>query len=132
MINYYCPKKIVSYLFSGQSQKDVLVYQVRSFVLLMKEYAEKFYSSKAWQHTRQAYKKSVGGLCEVCFEKGIYKAGHIVHHKVHITPDNINDPFITLNWDNLQLVCRECHEAIHTRKKKRYKIDELGRVTGLE
>ena len=88
----------------------------------MKEYAGAFYSSKAWQRTRSAYKKSVGGLCEVCYARGIYKAGEIVHHKIHISPQNINDPNITLDWSNLQLVCRECHAAIHERKKRRYKV----------
>jgi len=94
----------------------------------MQTYAEAFYSSKAWQETRKAYKKSVGGLCEVCYQKGIIKAGELVHHKVHISPENINDPNVTLNWDNLQCVCRECHGEIHSGRPIRYKIDELGRV----
>lgn len=94
----------------------------------MKPYARSFYLSKAWQDTRKAYAKSVGGLCERCLEKGLYKAGEIVHHKIHITPDNIHDESITLNWDNLELVCRECHSEEHTRHKRRYKVDEYGRV----
>lgn len=61
-------------------------------------------------------------------EKGLYRAGVIVHHKIHITPENINDPSVVLNWDNLQLVCRDCHAEIHGRLNKRYKLDELGRV----
>lgn len=94
----------------------------------MKEYAAAFYSSKAWKETRKAYAKSKGGLCELCLAKGIYKAGEIVHHKTHITPTNINDPTITLSFDNLQLVCRDCHAQIHDKKKRRYKLDELGRI----
>lgn len=95
----------------------------------MKPYAEKFYKSIIWQNTRNAYAKSVGGLCEICLSKGLYVPGEIVHHKVHITPDNINDPNITLDWNNLQLVCRDCHSLIHDRSMKRYKVDELGRVS---
>ena len=94
----------------------------------MKEYARTFYSSTAWKETRKAYAKSKGGLCELCLKKGIYKAGEIVHHKCHITPDNINDPTVTLNWDNLQLVCRDCHAMAHDKRQRRYRIDELGRV----
>lgn len=94
----------------------------------MKEYASKLYSSKAWQRTRDAYKKSVGGLCEICWEKGIPKPGEIVHHKIQITPANIDDPNVTLAFENLQLVCRDCHARIHDRKKRRYKVDEMGRV----
>ena len=94
----------------------------------MKEYASSLYSSKAWQKTRDAYKKSVGGLCEICWAKGIAKPGEIVHHKTPITPENINDPNITLSFENLQLVCRDCHAQIHDRKKRRYKLDDMGRV----
>ena len=98
-------------------------------VVTMKEYAKGFYKSKAWQRTRAAYLKSVGGLCEPCLERGLYSPAEIVHHKTHITPKNITDPEITLNWDNLQAVCRSCHERIHTGKEKRFEVDELGRVT---
>ncbi|MBQ8737804.1 MAG: HNH endonuclease [Bacteroidaceae bacterium] len=93
----------------------------------MKDYAERFYKSRKWQAVARTYKKSVGGLCEVCKSKGLIKAGDIVHHKVHISPDNIDDPEITLSWDNLQLVCRDCHAAIHS--GKRYTVDSFGRVT---
>lgn len=95
----------------------------------MKEYAKGFYKSKAWKDCRAAYAKSVGGLCEVCLKAGIYRAGEIVHHKEHINPDNINDPRIILDWNNLQLVCRDCHAELHPKHRgRRYKLDELGRV----
>ena len=104
--------------------------QVRSFVLLMKEYAESFYKSVAWKKTSKAYAKSVGRLCERCKAKGIIRAGELVHHIEHISPDNIGDVNITLNWNNLQLVCRECHAEIHHRERdRRYRIDESGHVT---
>lgn len=93
----------------------------------MKEFAKAFYTSQAWKECREAYRKSVGGLCERCLKSGLYTAGEIVHHKIHITPDNINDPNVTLNWDNLELVCRDCHAEIHG-DKRRYKIDAVGNV----
>lgn len=95
----------------------------------MKEYAKSFYKSKAWQQCRDAYAKAAGGLCERCMAKGLYKPGEIVHHKVSITPDNIGDPSVTLCWDNLELVCRDCHADIHRGRERRYTIDELGRVS---
>lgn len=98
---------------------------------MAKEYAQSFYKSKRWQRCREAYAKSVGGLCEICWQNGIVKPGVIVHHKIHITPDNINDPEVVLNWDNLQLVCRDCHAKIHERVQKRYTVDDLGRVRPL-
>lgn len=54
----------------------------------------------------------------------------IVHHKIHITPENITDPSITLDFNNMELLCRDCHALAHTRGK-RYKVDELGRVIAL-
>ena len=98
----------------------------------MKEYAEGFYKSKEWKKCRAAYAKIRGGLCERCLKAGRYVPGEIVHHKIHITPDNIGSPDVTLSFDNLELVCRDCHTAIHTgRDVRRYKVDELGRVIGI-
>lgn len=94
----------------------------------MKDYAAKLYKSQRWKDCRKAYAASVGHLCERCLADGIIKPGEIVHHKIYISPDNVNDPTITLNWDNLELVCRECHAKEHEGVKKRYTIDELGRV----
>ena len=94
----------------------------------MKQFAEKFYKSQAWKDTRDAYSKSVGCLCEKCKKKGLIVPGEIVHHKVHLTPQNINDPNVTLNWKNLELLCRECHAIEHGARQRRYTIDEYGRV----
>lgn len=94
----------------------------------MKEYAEGFYKSKQWQNTRASYLKSVGGLCERCLAKGRYKAAVIVHHKKHIDPQTIQDPRVTLSWDNLEAVCRECHAELHGERPKRYTLDDFGRV----
>ena len=69
-------------------------------------------------------------LSETRLKKGDkVKAGDIVHHKTHISPDNISEPNITLSWDNLMLVCRECHAQLHEQSKKRYIINEDGSVT---
>ena len=94
----------------------------------IKDFAREFYSSKAWKGCRGAYASSKRGLCEVCLSKGLYVPAEIVHHKIELTPDNIDDPNITLNWNNLQCLCRECHAAAHG-SQKRWKVDENGRVT---
>ena len=96
--------------------------------LHLQDWAESFYKSVAWNKCRAAYKKSVGGLCERCLSKGLYVPGEIVHHKIHLTPDNISDPSISCNKNNLELLCRDCHAQEHSRIKKRYRIDEYGRV----
>lgn len=94
----------------------------------------KFYKSYKWKQVRAAYFKKAKGLCEICLSKGIIKQGEIVHHKIEMDSETINDPKLALGFDNLQLVCRDCHAEIHDMKKKysgtskRYKVDELGHV----
>ena len=95
----------------------------------MRDFARTFYSSKAWKQTRAAYAKSKGNLCERCLKKGLIVPGVIVHHKVYLTPENINDPAVSLNWNNLELVCADCHAEEHNRLQRRYTVDEYGRVT---
>lgn len=76
---------------------------------MAREFAKSFYKSKAWQKCRGAYikhRKSIdGGLCESCHER----PGYIVHHKIELTPENINDPDIALGLRNLKYDCIECH-----------------------
>lgn len=97
---------------------------------MAKEFTRGFYSTKAWQKCRNEYYTKAKGLCEICLANGIYKGGAIVHHKIPLTPDIMDKPELLLNHDNLQLVCRECHERIHDvhKRKRRYDIDESGRV----
>lgn len=73
-----------------------------------KEYARQFYNSKQWQRTRYSYIVSKGGLCERCGA-----GGKMVHHKIYITPTNINQPEVTLNHANLELLCHDCHNLEH-------------------
>jgi len=94
----------------------------------MKEYAEAFYKSTEWKNCRKEYVKSVGGLCENCLKKGVYKPAIIVHHIEHITPQNIDNPEITLNYANLLAVCRDCHGELHAKKKRYYTDPDTGEV----
>ena len=77
----------------------------------MKPWAEKFYKGKAWQEVRNAYYISKHGICERCG-----KPGDIVHHKIYLNPSNINNPEISLNFDNLELLCIDCHNKEHSAK----------------
>lgn len=113
---------------------------------MSKPFAKKFYSSKAWQACRNEYARRKHYLCENCLRRGIYKPGVIVHHLIELDPVNINNPEIALNFDNLELLCRDCHAEVHeqsggrwsevnNRKKKakeatnRYVIASDGTVT---
>lgn len=75
---------------------------------MAKEWAKWFYKSKAWLDCRAGYITSVFGLCERC-----QAPGYIVHHKILLTPKNINDTEVTLNWDYLEYLCLDCHNREH-------------------
>ena len=98
---------------------------------MAKDFAKSFYKSSAWKRCRAGYiSKRIsidGGMCERCHEQ----LGYIVHHKEWISPENINDLDVLLNWDNLQYVCKECHDNEHLPTHKRASLrcgfDENGR-----
>ena len=94
----------------------------------MSTFNYEFYTTAEWKKTKNAYRKAVGGLCERCLKKGLVVAGEIGHHKIHLTPENITDPTVALDWNNLELLCRACHADEHQRLKKRYTFDEFGHV----
>lgn len=93
----------------------------------MKQYAERFYKGREWHRVRALVWARDRGLCQRCLKKGILKEGDTVHHIDPLTPENINDPAVSLNPENLETLCRDCHAAVH-KKDKRYKFDDLGRV----
>ena len=96
---------------------------------MAKDFTGGFYKTKLWKDTRNGYFKYRSGLCEECLAKGLYVQGEIVHHKVELTPDNINNPNITVNWDNLELLCRECHLIKHDMtRKRRYEVLPNGEI----
>jgi ribosomal protein S27AE len=71
-------------------------------------FAMSFYNSQAWQQCRNGFMQSKYFICERCGGVAV-----IAHHKKHITPENINDLNITLDWNNLRAVCIECHNIEH-------------------
>ena len=74
----------------------------------MKPWARRFYKSRAWRQCRDAFFTAKHGLCERCGGPG-----KIVHHKVYLTPQNIDNPAVSLNWHNLELLCQDCHTREH-------------------
>lgn len=87
---------------------------------MAKEFAKAFYKSKAWLKCRESYiaeREAIdGGICETCHEQ----PGYIVHHKILLAPDNINNPDISLNHSFLKYDCKDCHdkEDIHPFRNK--------------
>ena len=95
---------------------------------VMRKVSFPFYKSAAWRACRDAYMKTVCGLCEICLANGILRPADIVHHKVHLDDRSAKDPEIALNFANLQAVCIDCHNTLHfgKKQKRRYKITEVG------
>ncbi|KSU86562.1 HNH endonuclease [Priestia veravalensis] len=75
---------------------------------MAKDYAKAFYTSKEWIKCRTGFMQSKNYICERC--GGV---ANICHHKTYITPENIHDPNITLNWRNLEACCQACHNLEH-------------------
>ncbi len=95
---------------------------------MSREFSKAFYNSAAWKKARQAYIELKFGLCERCGAPNSKQ----VHHKKYLTPNNIDDPDITLNFDNFELLCDICHQKEHNEKYSmtlwNLKFDENGEL----
>lgn len=74
-----------------------------------KDFAKAFYNSARWKKCRKAALARDLYLCQQCHKAEATE----VHHIKFLTPENINDPEITLSLDNLKSLCHECHTIIH-------------------
>lgn len=79
-----------------------------------------FYKSKEWKRFRAvviAERTAADGLIYDEYSgRPIIKAYDIVlHHKVPLTIDNVNDPMISLNPDNIMIVSHASHNELHNR-----------------
>ena len=96
------------------------------------QWKKDFYWSNKWRNMSRLYKQKAGGLCERCNAKGLVIPGEIVHHKIYLNANNVHDHKISLNMDNLELLCRNCHAEEHSnyknKRKNRYSLDNVGRV----
>lgn len=77
-----------------------------------------FYTSKAWRALLSALKmERVNGegnvICEYCGKPIVRTYDIIGHHKIELTPDNVNDAAVSLNPENIELVHHRCHNYIH-------------------
>lgn len=90
---------------------------------MARDFSRAFYQSKEWRQTSRAYMTSKNYVCERCGA-----VGEICHHKKYLNPSNINDPYITLSFDNLECLCRECHGKEHELKRDWVVFDEAGNI----
>lgn len=72
-----------------------------------------FYHSKAWRDLSYLLRLK-SGKCQRCGRVADMKQLH-AHHKVLLTPSNVNDTTISLNPDNIEILCNSCHDEEHNR-----------------
>lgn len=69
-----------------------------------------FHSSKYWRKLRETYINN-NPVCVFCMQLGIIKAGEIVDHIKPVA----THPELALEWDNLQTLCKRCHDSAKQR-----------------
>ena len=83
----------------------------------------RFYKSKAWLVARNIKTNATQGKCERCGA-----IGEEVHHIIKLTVQNVINPTISLSQDNLEFLCKKCHNAEHKRFSKEREFDEEGNL----
>ena len=81
---------------------------------MARPFAKPFYDSKEWEKVRNFVMLRDKYMCQVCG-----RPAQEVHHIIHLSPENIYDPKITLNPENLVSLCRDCHFETHAKDKAR-------------
>lgn len=76
---------------------------------------QSFYASEAWIKFRLGLIAERGPYCQKCGRLIENHLDIIGHHKIELTPENVHDHNISLNPDNVLLVCFDCHNKIHGR-----------------
>jgi len=76
-------------------------------------FSGQLYVSKAWRELRFNLIIERGPVCQHCSKLVIDISKLIGHYKIALSPNNITDINITLNKDNVELICSRCHDAIH-------------------
>lgn len=82
-----------------------------------------FYKSNAWYLARTLKVNSTDGKCERCCA-----IGEEVHHIIRLTISNVHDYEVSLNQDNLELLCKNCHNKEHKRFSKKQMFDNDGNL----
>ncbi|AIQ17058.1 hypothetical protein H70357_10600 [Paenibacillus sp. FSL H7-0357] len=74
-----------------------------------------FYTSEVWRLFRLTLIGERGNGCQRCGRIIAKSVDIIGHHKIELTPENVNDHSISLNPDLVELICYDCHNQEHKR-----------------
>jgi len=84
---------------------------------------QRFYARKAWMDLRWMLIVQRFGVCARCGKSFADDTSKLTaHHKIELTAETINDPFVALNPDNVEIVCNGCHNHIHHRMYKERQV----------
>lgn len=139
------------YKITPFGEARIQVDQVRAFLLekisekilgkdfgfeMAKDFSKDIYNSRRWRKTAKAYAQSQNYICERCHNRNFIGTGKtprfIVHHKHPLTPANVTDDNVVYGWDNLELLCIYCHNAVHDSHIDRECVfDEDGNPVGI-
>lgn len=76
---------------------------------------QRFYGSRQWRELRDMLVVAHNGKCDRCGKDySTEKYQLIAHHKEHLTDDNLKDPAVALNPDNIEILCAHCHALQHS------------------
>lgn len=83
----------------------------------MAKYAiiKSFYASETWINLRLQLINERGNKCERCKKRIADSKELIGHHIKELTPENVMDHMISLNPDNIEIICFDCHNKEHKR-----------------
>lgn len=107
---------------------------------MARDFAKNVYNSTRWRKCAKAYAESRMYICERCGKTTNHwnakgkRQRWIVHHKKHLTPQNITDDLLVYGWDNLEYLCIECHNQEHSAGQggRRMMFDDEGNLIGCE
>lgn len=92
---------------------------------MARSFSKSFYDSKEWATVRAYVLQRDRFTCTRCSNPA-----EEVHHIVRLSPENIWDPKITLNPDNLISLCKDCHFAEHKAEKIEGRLKKQGKSYG--
>ena len=74
-----------------------------------------FYCSRSWRDLAYTLKVKANGKCYRCGETLLDFSKLIGHHKTELNENNINDIQVSLNPNNIEIICHDCHNKEHRR-----------------
>jgi hypothetical protein len=85
----------------------------------MRSRFQSFYESKQWRRFREVIllerMGNEGIICESCSNVILRRGNAHLHHITELTPENVDDVMVSMNPDNIKVVCARCHNLEHSK-----------------